>query len=158
MKQTIVISDIHGCLAETKLLLDKCNYNHGIDHVISVGDLVDRGPEPLECIRFMKDINATVVLGNHEDKYLRFWKHEQLKLKNPNHTNPMSVPPKKVEFYKKLTTKLKPNGIFTLQAGYLHQFDYRINDETGKDFFQISLLFELKWKNKSGEKVPGGMD
>ncbi|HRE37524.1 MAG TPA: DUF2490 domain-containing protein [Chitinophagaceae bacterium] len=48
--------------------------------------------------------------------------------------------------------------LFTLQAGYLHQFDYRINDETGKDFFQISLLFELKWKNKSGEKVPGGMD
>ena len=47
---------------------------------------------------------------------------------------------------------------FTIQAGYLRQFDYKINDETGKNFFQLSFLFELKWKNKSGEKVPGGMD
>lgn len=48
--------------------------------------------------------------------------------------------------------------LFTIQAGYLHQFDYKINDETGKNFLQVSFLFELQWKNKTGEKVPGGMD
>ena len=31
----------------------------------------------------------------------------------------------------------------TLQMGYLHQFDYRINDETGRDFFLIGWFFEL---------------
>ena len=48
--------------------------------------------------------------------------------------------------------------LFTIQAGYLHQFDYRINDETGRNFLQVSFLFEMQWKKKTGEKVPGGMD
>jgi long-subunit fatty acid transport protein len=33
-----------------------------------------------------------------------------------------------------------------LQAGYLHQFDYKINDETGRDFLQIGIYMEIKKK------------
>jgi long-subunit fatty acid transport protein len=32
--------------------------------------------------------------------------------------------------------------------GYLHQFDYKINDETGRDFLQVGLYFELFRKEK----------
>ncbi|MBK7882761.1 MAG: DUF2490 domain-containing protein [Chitinophagaceae bacterium] len=35
-----------------------------------------------------------------------------------------------------------------LQLGYLHQFDYKINDETGRDFLQIGLYTELFKINK----------
>jgi hypothetical protein len=31
----------------------------------------------------------------------------------------------------------------TVQLGYLHQFDYKINDETGRDFLQVGFFFEL---------------
>lgn len=41
------------------------------------------------------------------------------------------------------------SSALTLQAGYLHQFDYRINDETGRDFLQLGLFFEL---SKHGDK------
>ncbi|MCX8019650.1 MAG: DUF2490 domain-containing protein [Chitinophagaceae bacterium] len=34
----------------------------------------------------------------------------------------------------------------TLQIGYLHQFDYRINDETGRDFLVIGFFIELSGK------------
>ncbi len=37
----------------------------------------------------------------------------------------------------------KPSRRTTLQIGYLHQFDYKINDETGKDFLQVGYYFEL---------------
>ncbi len=37
----------------------------------------------------------------------------------------------------------KPSKSTTLQIGYLHQFDYKINDETGRDFIQIGYFFEL---------------
>jgi Protein of unknown function (DUF2490) len=37
----------------------------------------------------------------------------------------------------------KPSRIMTIQAGYLHQFDYKINDEIGRDFFQIGYFIEL---------------
>jgi len=37
----------------------------------------------------------------------------------------------------------KPTKASTIQLGYLHQFDYKINDETGRDFFQIGYFYEL---------------
>lgn len=37
----------------------------------------------------------------------------------------------------------KPSKSTTLQIGYLHQFDYKINDETGKDFLQIGYFIEI---------------
>ncbi|MGL5891057.1 MAG: DUF2490 domain-containing protein [Bacteroidia bacterium] len=33
-------------------------------------------------------------------------------------------------------------------AGYLHQFDYRINDETGRDFLQLGIYFEIDRKSE----------
>lgn len=37
----------------------------------------------------------------------------------------------------------KPSKALNIQAGYLFQFDYKINDETGRDFFQIGFYFEF---------------
>ncbi len=48
--------------------------------------------------------------------------------------------------------------LFSLQLGYMSQFDYRINDETGRNFLQLSFLFELEAKKKTGEKVHASMD
>ncbi len=31
----------------------------------------------------------------------------------------------------------------TIQLGYLHQFDYKINDETGRDFLQLGYYIDL---------------
>jgi hypothetical protein len=36
----------------------------------------------------------------------------------------------------------------SFMLGYLHQFDYKINDETGRDFLQIGCYFDLKLKQK----------
>ena len=50
----------------------------------------------------------------------------------------------------------KPSKSITFQFGYLHQFDYKINDETGRDFLVFGTYFEipntsdlLKFKRKS---------
>ncbi len=37
----------------------------------------------------------------------------------------------------------KPSKSTTLQVGYSHQFDYKINDETGRDFLQIGFFIEI---------------
>jgi hypothetical protein len=44
----------------------------------------------------------------------------------------------------------------TIQLGYLHQFDYRINDEIGRNFFVIGYFIELfnkEAKKSSSESV-----
>ena len=43
----------------------------------------------------------------------------------------------------------KPSRAVTLQIGYLHQFDYKINDETGRDFLQIGLFIEVLRKQST---------
>ena len=40
------------------------------------------------------------------------------------------------------------------QVGYLKQFDYKINDETGRDFLVIGLYFELFGKTALQPEQP----
>ncbi len=46
----------------------------------------------------------------------------------------------------------KPSKATTLQLGYLHQFDYRINDETGRDFLVIGLYYDILRKATSKQE------
>ena len=52
-----------------------------------------------------------------------------------------------------LAFNYKPSKAATIQIGYLHQFDYRINDETGRDFFQIGYYFELFRKTSQNPTI-----
>lgn len=68
---TLIIGDIHGCHAELLDLLDRAAIGDD-DLVVSVGDLVDRGPEPGAVVDFFRARERSVVLcGNHERKHVR---------------------------------------------------------------------------------------
>lgn len=45
-----------------------------------------------------------------------------------------------------------------IQTGFLNQFDYRLNDETGRSFFQVAFLYELSLKKRTTEHVPGSVE
>jgi hypothetical protein len=47
-----------------------------------------------------------------------------------------------------LAFNYRTSKVTTLQVGYLHQFDYQIDDETGRDFFQIGLFLEFSRSTK----------
>ena len=44
----------------------------------------------------------------------------------------------------------KPSKSATIQIGYLHQFDYKINDETGREFLVIGFYYDI-FRNKSAK-------
>ncbi len=69
MRKTIVIGDVHGYLQPLQALLDKIGPSAD-DEIISLGDIVDRGPNSPECLDFFRKHKA--IMGNHEYKHVRF--------------------------------------------------------------------------------------
>jgi long-subunit fatty acid transport protein len=51
-----------------------------------------------------------------------------------------------------ISLNYKPTKTTTLQVGYLHQFDYKINDETGRDFLQIGYFIDLFRRQSASNK------
>jgi diadenosine tetraphosphatase ApaH/serine/threonine PP2A family protein phosphatase len=66
----VFIGDIHGCYAEVSELLSVIGVNKD-DIVVSVGDLVRKGPEVVRVVELWRERGYLAVLGNNEEKVLR---------------------------------------------------------------------------------------
>ncbi|HSD39917.1 MAG TPA: symmetrical bis(5'-nucleosyl)-tetraphosphatase [Rhodocyclaceae bacterium] len=68
---TYAVGDLQGCLDPLKALLADAAFSPEQDRLWLVGDLVNRGPQSVEVLRFLCALGpaVTAVLGNH-DLYL----------------------------------------------------------------------------------------
>lgn len=62
------IGDIQGCFGELMTLLARIQFEPNHDQLWLVGDLVNRGPQSLEVLRYVRSLgtSAVTVLGNHD--------------------------------------------------------------------------------------------
>lgn len=110
----IVIGDIHGCIQELDLLLEKLSTD-STDKIYFIGDLIDRGPDSAGVVKRVRQLsekmNVTLILGNHEEKFLRYLKNVE---NNPSALAQM----KNVQQYAILAHQLTDADIRFLEGSY----------------------------------------
>lgn len=71
-RRLIIVGDVHATLGAIKNLLeDKLQYDQSKDHIVFLGDLMSKGPQPLEVLEYVETLGASCVIGNHEHIALR---------------------------------------------------------------------------------------
>lgn len=79
---TYAVGDLQGCLEPLQCLLEQVAFDPARDRLWLVGDLVNRGPQSLETLRYLYSIRDSLicVLGNHDLHLLAVWRNiERLK-------------------------------------------------------------------------------
>lgn len=82
MNKLIIYGDIHGCYDEFISLRNKINPKKN-DVEVCVGDIITKGKDSIKTLRYIQAHNIKSVLGNHEDKIMRYLEHEKSTKKNP---------------------------------------------------------------------------
>lgn len=152
MTRYIIIGDIHGCLAELKELVQKVEWNPTSDRLILAGDLVDRGPNSSEVVKWARENKVEVVRGNHDDRYVQFDnKIKQAKTgKQPkwlkNYPDRMAIykemSPEDIAFLRHAPTiiKLKELKTIVVHAGLMPGVD--IDEQEDNTKMHIRFLYD----------------
>lgn len=63
-----IVGDVHACFKPLQALLDRVEFDPVLDQLWLTGDLIGRGPQPLETLTFIRQLgnSANSVLGNHD--------------------------------------------------------------------------------------------
>ncbi|MFI5273673.1 MAG: metallophosphoesterase [Ktedonobacterales bacterium] len=89
-----IIGDVHGCIAELRQLLALLGYQRRGEayahpqgrRLVFAGDLEDRGPDSVAVLRAViashKAGSALLVLGNHDNKFLRWLRGRNVRIGN----------------------------------------------------------------------------
>lgn len=68
----LVVGDLHGHRALFEAELHRIGFDPRRDRVLSVGDLIDRGPDSLDTLALIEEPWFHAVLGNHELMLLNY--------------------------------------------------------------------------------------
>lgn len=120
------IGDIHGYFDELQIMKKKLGYNDDWSHpcgrkMVFLGDLCDRGPHSkevmLEVLRAVLDGKALMVMGNHDDKLLRYLKGNPVTPFDESVTNALDEDKEAAEFIYEVLLTSVPQTLYLITEG-----------------------------------------
>ena len=107
----------------TATLLDQLQFDPQNDVLVSVGDIIDRGPKIRETIEYLFALpRFHMVLGNHEDKFVRYLQGNNVKPTGGMQTTidayESRFPPELVERLRALPLIIKTPSGYVVHAGF----------------------------------------
>ena len=120
---TYAIGDVQGCFGALQRMLDKIHFDVAHDQLWFVGDLVNRGPDSLATLRFVKNLGdrAVTVLGNHDLHLLMVAEGCAKQLKNDTLREVLEAPDRKelLQWLRGQRMMYASNGFVMVHAGLL---------------------------------------
>ena len=122
------ISDIHGCIATFKALLDKIKFSKE-DELYLLGDYIDRGPDSKGVIDYIWDLQKSgyqvhCLRGNHENMLLQevinpihYYRGEPALLKSFGITNSIFIPNQYIKWMSELHYYMEIGNYILVHAG-----------------------------------------
>jgi len=155
----IVIGDLHS---DYDSLMKSINYarNHNL-FLVSLGDLVDRGPFPFETVEAIHNEvisgNAAFVIGNHDDKHYRHILGNKVKLSNDAQRTIYDVGEERFQEFSRMYVGL----ITHKNSGHYHYIDdfILVHGATHSELWNYPITCEntVKFRALYGE-VTGKVD
>ena len=154
------IGDIQGCCDELEALLARCKFSADRDQLWFVGDLVNRGPQSLETLRFVRALgaNATVVLGNHDLHLLALAYGSKRRIKDGDTLDAVLDAPDRDQLLEWLLGRPlavfdEPRGDFLVHAGLVPEWTPRVAAKLARDVEAVlrddaRTLFDAMYGNK----------
>jgi bis(5'-nucleosyl)-tetraphosphatase (symmetrical) len=154
------VGDIQGCCDELKALLARLKFSADRDEVWLVGDLVNRGPQSLETLRFVRALgaNATVVLGNHDLHLLALAYGSKRKEKDGDTLEAVLGAPDREQLLEWLATRPlavydEPRGDFLVHGGLVPEWTPRQAANLAREVEAVlrddaRTLFDAMYGNK----------
>ena len=136
----IAIGDIHGCIRSLEQLIEDLNLQAD-DHLVFIGDYIDRGPGSKDVIDFLinlaKTQKCTFLRGNHESMMLNYLNLNEIDLWEINggratlmgyvDDGKIVIPDDHIAFLKNTGLFLDTEDFFFVHAGIKHQWTIQEN-------------------------------
>ena len=124
---TYAIGDLQGCFDTLQTLLRAIHFDRDRDRLWFAGDLVNRGPKSLECLRWVREHEdcAVSVLGNH-DLHLIARAHDAAAPKSKDTIDDVLSAPARdelVDWLRRRPFAHAEDGFLMLHAGVLPAWD-----------------------------------
>lgn len=168
----IIFGDIHGCIRELEELIEQLKIV-STDSLYFIGDLIDRGPNSAavvkRCFELTSECHVQLILGNHEEKFLRWLHHVENKTGVETSMNGIQEFPGLVASLNDLEIEwlkgayyslyIKEEGITLLHGGISNKPDfpfpetYRYGEHSPKKLKGLELITKLRYLTPNGKFV-----
>jgi len=137
-RRVLIIGDVHGCLEELQELIDSQQVTCDNTVIIFCGDIVNKGPHNLETLRYVRQLGAYVVRGNHDDHVL-----EQIQFLKQDLLPGQAVPPRASILHNRPYTAWM-RELLQDDVDYLSQLPYTISIPSLKAIIVHAGLHPMK--------------
>ncbi len=142
----VIYGDVHGCLEEWEKLRKMIPEN---SFEISVGDILDKGPYPVEALRYARKNRIFSIMGNHEYKHIRKHWGRKVNLDKNQQKVYSKLKNKDFDFIESMPFFLKLNKLIIVHAGITNKI-YLSNPPLNI----MTLLLFLRDVDENGKFLP----